>query len=394
MFYDFGSMKKITYLLAILIVSSLVSCEKKNAAPNTTTTTKTTTTDTLSGKIYTIAGNGTAGYSGDGGPATAAELWDPDGVAVDSAGNIYISDLYNERIRKVNAKGIISTIAGNGTRGYSGDGGPATAAEMYYPGGIAVDGSGNVFFVDFNNNCIRKINTSGIISTFAGYQGDPAFGGYSGDGGPATAAELSGPFGIAVDGSGNVYIADYSNDRIRKVNTSGIISTVAGTEPNSRYLGDGGPADSAQLYGIHGVDLDASGNIYLASSNANLIRKVNTSGIISTIAGDTNLVVTGNAGYSGDGGPATAAELQNPTDVVIDGSGNIYIADENNYRIRKINTSGIISTYAGNGTAGYSGDGGLGTAVKIGDVPSIAVDGFSNLYITDIDFNRIRVVYK
>ena len=189
-------MKKITYLLAILIVSSLVSCEKKNAAPNTTTTTKTTTTDTLSGKIYTIAGNGTAGYSGDGGPATAAELWDPDGVAVDSAGNIYISDLYNERIRKVNAKGIISTIAGNGTRGYSGDGGPATAAEMYYPGGIAVDGSGNVFFVDFNNNCIRKINTSGIISTFAGYQGDPAFGGYSGDGGPATAAELSGPFGI------------------------------------------------------------------------------------------------------------------------------------------------------------------------------------------------------
>jgi sugar lactone lactonase YvrE len=384
-------MIKLTYFLSVLVVTSLVSCEKKNATPSTTTT-KTTTTDTLSGKIFTYAGNGydsagRGGYSGDGGQATKAELYHPFGVAVDGLGNIYISDLGNFRVRKVNTQGIISTFAGNGSKGYSGDGGSAQTAELFGPFGIAVDSLGNVYIADNGNNNIRLVNTSGTISTFAGN----GIGGYSGDGGAAINAEINLPEGLAVDAAGNVYIADYGNACIRKVNTQGIISTIAGRGVNG--LGDGGPAIDAALLGPYGVATDGLRNIYVADYGNNRIRKIDTSGIISTVAGN-GFGAPYDGGYSGDGGPANAAELYNPTAVVLDKLGNIYIADAENSRIRMVNTNGIISTIAGTGVYGVAGDGGSATAAEIGNTQGIAIDGRSNLYITDAYFNRVRIIYK
>ncbi|NCX95569.1 MAG: hypothetical protein EBX41_04010, partial [Chitinophagia bacterium] len=297
--------------------------------------------------ITTIAGNGSGGYSGDGGAATAASLNEPKGVAVDASANVYIADCFNNRIRKVNTSGIISTIAGNGSAGYSGDGGAATAASLSLPKGVAVDASGNVYFPDQNNNRIRKVNTSGVISTIAG-NGSL---GYSGDGGAATAASLSGPYGVAVDASGNVYIADCFNNRIRKVNTSGVISTIAGngyhdSTGRGGYGGDGGAATAASLNYPIGVAVDASGNVYIADYNNKRIRKVNTSGIISTIAGN------GSPGYSGDGGAATAASFNYSEGVAVDASGNVYIADSYDNRIRKVTmcATPIIAPIAGANT--------------------------------------------
>ncbi len=251
--------------------------------------------------------------------------------------------------------------------------------------GLAIDVSGNLYIVDNGNNCIRKVSTNGIITTYAGKADPRGQGSYGGDGGPADSAQLSLPTGVAVDGLGNVYIADLGNVRVRKVNIQGIISTVAGG--GTKGLGDGGAADSAELT-PWGVALDASGNMYIADFYGNRIRKVNTNGIISTIAGDSD----GN--YSGDGGPATASALNNPTGVIIDATGNIYITDSGDFRIRKVNTNGIISTYAGDGISGYSGDGGLATTAKMGYIPALAIDGSGNVYITDTDFNRIRVIYS
>jgi len=335
-----------------------------------------------SGAISTIAGNGIRGYIGDGGPATAAQLSTPQGVAVDGSGNVYIADQANNKIRKVNTSGIISTIAGDGVLGHSGDGSPATAAELNAPQGVAVDGSGNVYIADMGNNVIRKVNTTGIISTFAGIWGDSGDGG---DGGPAVSAGLGYPAGVAVDGSGNVYIADFVNNKIRKVNTSGIISTIAGNGITG-YSGDGGSATVAELYTPQGVAVDGSGNVYIADQANNKIRKVNTSGIISTIAGN------GITGYSGDGTSATAAELNASHGVAVDGSGNVYIADYGNNRIRKVNTSSIISTIAGNGTYSHSGDGGPATVAELNTPNYVALDGAGNVYIADLANNKIRKV--
>ncbi len=331
--------------------------------------------------ITTIAGNGTPGYSGDGGPATAAELDKPICVAIDAGGNIYFSDYGNHRIRKVTPAGTISTIAGNGTSGYSGDGGAATAAKLSYPYGVAVDGSGNVYLADYSNNRIRKVTPSGTISTIAG-NGTASF---SGDGGAATAAELQLPTGVAIDGSGNLYVADWGNQRIRKVTPSGTISTLAGNGTGS-FSGDGGAATAAELYNPIGVAVDGSSNVYIADDGNQRIRKVTPSGSISTIAGN------GTAGYSGDGGAATAAELNYPVGVALDFSGNLYIADDANHTIRKVTPSGIISTIAGNGTAGYSGDGGAATAAELNYPYGAAVDGSGNLYIADDLNQRIRKV--
>ena len=379
-------MQKAGSLFILFLFISLVSCEKKDVAPNGVVKNPPVSQDTASGKIYTMAGNGTQGYSGDGGPAIAAEIGGSWAVSVDASDNVYFTD--NQCIRKINTSGIITTFAGNGTQGYSGDGGLATSAELYNPLGIAVDLSGNVYITDNSNNRIRKVNTSGIISTFAGN----GIAGYSGDGGPATAAKLSLPMGLALDGMGNLYIADCQNERIRMVNTKGIISTVAGGDTTG-HLGDGGPATSAELYNPNGVALDASGNVYIATYYDNRIRKVDANGIISTIAGN-GFGFPYDGGYAGDGGPATAAELNHPTDVVVDASGNVYFADADNGVIRMVNTSGIISTYAGNGNGTYSGDGGLAKAAGIGFSQGIALDASGNLYITELYFNRVRVVYK
>jgi len=334
-----------------------------------------------SGVISTLAGNGTAGYSGDGGAATSAELWAEDGVGVDSAGNVYIADTYNARIRKVTAGGSISTLAGNGTWGYTGDNGPATSAELNYPIAVAIDQSGNVYIADSGNNVVRKISTAGGISTVAGN----GTAGYSGDGGAATSAKLNSPESVAVDSSGNLYIADTNNQRIRKVTAAGGISTIAGTG-TAGYAGDGGNATSAELNGPRGIALDAANIIYIADTANYRVRKVTTAGVISTAAG------TGVNGFSGDGGQATSAQLASVNAIAVDTSSNIYINDGSNYRVRKVTTAGIISTVAGNGVAGYLGDGGPAIYAETTTAYGIAVDSSGTLYVADTGNSVIRKV--
>ena len=334
---------------------------------------------TPGGTISTYAGSGNFGFSGDGGPATAAELNFPRDVALDPAGNLYIADSGNSRIRKVSPGGTISTYAGSGSRGFSGDGGPAAAAQLNNPVGMALDPAGNLYIADITNNRIRKVTSGGTISTYAG---SGSFG-FSGDGGPATDAQLSVPVGVALDPAGNLYIADHDNGRIRKVTSGGTISTYAGS--GSRGLsGDGGPATAAQLYSPHGVALDTAGNLYIADSNR--IRKVTPGGTISTYAG------TGTGPFSGDGGPATAAQLSSPAGVALDLTGNLYIADDGNYRIRKVTPGGTISTYAGGGSSNFSGDGGPATAAQLNVPVGVALDPAGNLYIADQGNSRIRKV--
>jgi len=338
------------------------------------------------GDIDTVAGYGTAGHSGDNGLATAADLNGPHNVAIDAAGNIYIADMWNNRIREVMAStGIITTVAGNGTPGYSGDGGVATSAELYYPSGVAIDSAGNIYIADAMNNRIRKVTVStGDISTVAGNGSE----GYSGDGGPATSAEMNTPYEVALDASGNIYISDSNNYRVREVAVStGIITTVAGTGIGS-YSGDGGPATNANITQPMGLVLDAAGNIYFVDWGNARVRKVTASTRdITTVAGN------GSEGYSGDGGPATAAQLYDPYGVAVDAAGNIYIADSMNNRIRKVAAStGEISTVAGNGTAGYSGDGGAATSAELEYPYGVAVDTANNIYIADDGNNRIRAV--
>jgi len=259
----------------------------------------------LDGVLTIVAGNGLQGYSGDGGPATSASLCQPAAVAVDSAGNLYIADTENNRIRKVSG-GTITTVAGNGAYGFSGDGGPATSASLNYPPGVVVDSVGNLYIADSGNNRIRKVS-GGTITTVAGDGVDR----FSGDGGPATSASLSKPYGVASDSAGNLYIADSGNNRIRKV-SDGMITTVAF-----------GPATSASLYAPYGVAVDPVGNLYIADSGNNRIRKV-SGGTITTVAGN------GAYSFSGDGGPATNASLSHPQEVALDSAGNLYIADLGN----------------------------------------------------------------
>jgi len=331
------------------------------------------------GVITTVVGDGVEGYSGDGGPATSAELG-PIGVAIDAAGNIYIADT-NNLIRKVDTSGIITTVAGNGSYSFSGDGGPATSAALGNPTGVAVDASGNLYIADTQNDRVRKVDNSGIITTVAGNGNYASI--YTGDGGPATSAMIY-PKGVAVDASGNLYIAETTDNRILKVDKSGIITTVAGYSSTVGYGGDGGPATRAMLNYPLGVAVDTFGNLYIADTGNNCVRKVDTYGIITTVAGYWA------KGYSGDHGPATHAMLNYPTSVAVDASGNLYIADLKNYRVRKVDTSGTITTVAGNGIPNYSGDGGPAVYAELGYPYGVAVDTFGNLYI--IDTNAIRKV--
>jgi trimeric autotransporter adhesin len=331
-------------------------------------------------RIINIAGNGNYGYSGDTGAAISAELRSAHGIAIDSSGNMYIADTLNHCIRKVTVGGVISTIAGTGTLGYSGDTGAAISARLRYPYGVAVDSSGNVYIADTGNHRIRKV-TGGVISTIVG----TGTLGYSGDTGAAISAQLYSPYGIAVDSSGNMYIADSGNHRIRKV-TGGVISTIAGTG-TAGYSGDTGAAISARLNLPYGVAVDSSGNVYIADSENHCIRKVTVGGVISTIAG------TGSLGYSGDTGLATSARLNIPYSTAVDSSGNVYIADSGNHRIRKV-TGGVISTIAGTGVAGSAyGDGDLARYAELNYPENVAVDSSGNVYIADINNHRIRKLY-
>jgi uncharacterized protein (TIGR03437 family) len=335
--------------------------------------------------ILTVAGNGRAGFGGDGGTATAASLSGPSAVAIDTSGNLYIADSGNSRLRKVAPGGSITTIAGNGNGRSSGDGGPATDASVFPLSGVAVDTSGNLYITDSLDNRIRKISPSGTITTIAG-NGSAGFGyGGSGDNGPATTASLYSPLGVAVDTLGNLYIADTIDHRIRKVSPGGIITTIAGNGfmgfgGGGGFGGDGGPATAARLYLPEGAAVDTLGNLYIADSFNQRIRMVSSGGTITTIAGN------GRVGFGGDGGPATAAQLSNPNGVAVDTSGNLYIADSGNGRIRKVSRSGVITTVAG---GGRGGDGGPATAAQISP-RGIAIDTLNNLYIADSSTSGVR----
>jgi sugar lactone lactonase YvrE len=330
---------------------------------------------TYAGNGYGL-GSGYGGYSGDSGYAVAAELNNPVGVAVDRIGNVYIADRDNNRIRKVDPSGIITTFAGNGDIGFSGDGGPAKYAQINTPEGLFTDSIGNLYISDAGNSRIRKVNTSGIITTIAG---NGTYG-YSGDGGPADSAELRAPAGIALDRSGNLYIADFPSMVVRKVNSSGVITTFAGTGTYG-FSGDGGAATSAELYGPTSVVVDRTGNVYIADDNNYRVRIVNNSGIIATFAG---------GGTGGDGGLANDAWLLGAAGLAIDSTGNIYIAGGD--RIRVVNSLGIIYTYAGNGIQGYSGDGGVPDSAELHGAQSVAVDSIGNVFIADVGNQRIRRV--
>ena len=333
---------------------------------------------TGSPKISTVAGNGTGGYSGDGGPATSAELHQPYAVAVDSSNNLYIADGVNCVIRMVTPSGTITTVAGDYTKAgsYSGDGASATSAGLYNPVGVAVDPSGNIYISDSGNQIIREVTkTTGTISTVAsGSVGTPA-------------ANLSDPYGIAVNSGGDLFIADLGNSRILKY-SSGTVSMVAGYNNSAGYTGDGGAATSARLNAPDAVAVDSVGNIYIADGLNFVIRKVDLSGNISTVAGN------GLNGYSGDGGPATAAEIEQPWGVAVDSSGNLYISEINSV-VRKVDMlSGIISTVAGNVHlgSGYGGDGNVATAAMLDEPWGLAIDNSGNLLVADFVNNRIRKV--
>lgn len=331
--------------------------------------------------IVNVAGTGSGGFSGDGAAATAAQLNTPGGIALDIAGNLYIADGGNNRVRKVTPAGVISTIAGKGTAGFSGDGSAATAAELKRPTHVAVDASGNVYITDADNARIRKVSASGTISTYAG-NGSL---GFAGDGGPATDGKLYQPAAITLDAAGNLYIADGFNQRIRKVTAAGVLGTVAG-KGTYGFSGDGGAALLAEFNGTQGVAIDATGNIFVGDKTNNRIRKVNTSGTISTYAGKDT------AGYSGDGGAATVAKLKTPTSVRTGKSGEIYFVDFGNNLIRKVDAAGIISTIAGTGAVGTTGDDGPATAATFTWPTDIALDTAGNLYIADQGNHRIRKI--
>ncbi|MEI6817336.1 MAG: T9SS type A sorting domain-containing protein [Bacteroidota bacterium] len=336
--------------------------------------------------ITTIAGTGIAGYNGDNILATTAKLNGPGGIAIDKFGNVFIPDGLNNRIRKIDhTTGFISTVAGIGTAGYSGDSGLATLAELHDPTGVAVDDSGNIFIADENNNVIRKVFAStGKIFTYAG-TGNGTFGG---ENGPAISADLSVPSNVCLDKMGNLFICDFGNFRIRKVDkTTGIINTVAGNG-TSNFNGDGILATNAELNFPYGVSVDTLGNIFIADNNNYRVRKLDvTTGLISTVAGN------GMAGFFGDNGQATSAKLMEPIGICLDMHRNIFIADYDNCRIRKVDfTTGIINTIAGNGTCGFFGDLGLATAAEINKPISIAVDSTGDIFISDLANNRIRKI--
>ncbi|MGC9967116.1 MAG: PKD domain-containing protein, partial [Syntrophobacteraceae bacterium] len=333
----------------------------------------------IPGSITTKAGNGGIfGYSGDGGPAVQTALNYPNGIAVAPDGGIYIADSGNNRIRRVGPDGIITTVAGNGSYGYSGDGGPATQAQIYVPVGVAVAPDGSIYIADSGNNRIRRVGSEGIITTVAGN----GTRGYGGDGGPATQAQIT-SCGVAVAPDGSIYIADSNNNRIRRVGPDGIITTLAGNGTRG-YGGDGGPGNQAALNYPSAVAVAPDGSIYIADESNYRIRRVGSDGIITTVAGN------GTYGCTGDGGTSAQAEMSFAPGVAVASDGSIYIADESNYRIRRVGPDGIITTVAGNGTFGYSGDGGPSTQARLSYPSKIAVAPDGSIYV--VDYNRVRAI--
>ncbi len=377
----------------------------------------------LSGVITLLAGTGTAGFSGDGGPATKASLNLPYGLAVDADGNIYVADLGNNRVRRVAPDGTIVTVAGSGQSGSAADSAGATGTELLEPRNVAVDAAGNLYISEFAGHRVRKVTRSGQIATVAG----TGTAGFNGDGGPANAAQLAYPAGLAIDGHGTLYVADSQNQRIRQVLSSGAISTLLGGTPATAlftptaiaadasgaiyvadysnivraytpggawinfagtgglgFAGDGGPAVSATLAAAHDLAVDTRGRLYLADGAR--IRRVGADGIIQTIAGDQNLYAIG------DGGDATAAPLYRPSAVALDNSGNLYVAETGAQRIRRVSASGQITTLAGTGVAGTAGDGGPAISAQLNSPAAVTVDAFGNVIVADANNHRVRQI--
>lgn len=324
--------------------------------------------------MATVAGTGVRGFTGDGGPALAAELSRPSGIAADGSGSIFIIDA--RRVRRIARDGTITTFAGTGNPGFAGDGGAATRADLNFftwsgsavAQALALDRDGNLFLGDLDNHRVRRVAAlSGVIETVAGDGREAS----DGDGGPAPAAALSAPSGLAVAPSGDLFIADGASGTVRKVDSQRRISTVA--------IG---------LQGPHGLALDTEGNLYVAESSAHRVRRIATDGSIAVVAG------SGRAGFGGDGGPATAASLNLPTAIATDGRGNLYIADSDNHRIRRVDATGIISTYAGTGTAGFNGDAIFPTNARLNSPLGVATDSTGNVYVVDTGNNRVRKISR
>ncbi len=340
----------------------------------------------MTGTIYAFGGTaGTVGYTGDGGPATAATFNQPDGITADSAGNVFFCDRLSKVVRRITTAGIISTVAGHDDSLFCGDGGPALQAELDSPMASAYDAAGNLYIADYGNNCVRMVSPSGAITTFAG---DALAGpGYSGDGGPATAAKLNHPKAVATDAAGNVYIADAGNSALRVVHTSGNISLFAGTPTVAGYSGDGGSALSAKLSDPAGLIVDTAGNVYVSDAGNSALRVIHTSGNIGAVAGN------GSPGSGGDGGSAASAQLVYPMGLAFDAVGNLYIADSGAARVRVIHTSGNIATFAGTGTRGFSGDGTAASSAELTAPMGVVVDDTGNVHISDGGNARIRIVH-
>ena len=328
-------------------------------------------------RIDTVAGTGEPGHGGDGGRAVEARLSFPSGMAVDNAGNVYISDYFSQRVRRVDTTGTITTIAGTGEPGYGGDDGPAVEAQLSFPSGVAVDHAGNLYVTDTGNHRIRRIDTTGTITTIAGTGGR----GYDWDG-PAVEAHLADPKGVAVDAFGNLYFAGFFNFGIRRVDAAGNMSRVA--ESEEPYDPD---EEARRRSRDRGIAVDHAGNVYIANIDNSYIRRVDVTGTMSVIAGTPR-----EPGYGGDGGPAVEAQLSYPADVAVDHTGNLYIADTGNHRIRRIDTTGTITTIAGTGEPGYGGDGGPAVEAPLASPFALTLDSSGKLYVADLGNYRIRVL--
>ncbi len=337
-------------------------------------------------EIGSPVGTGTPGAAGDGGPAARAQLNQPFDVALDAGGHLFLSDTFNHRIRRVDAAtGVITTVAGSGTKGFGGDGGPATEAQLDEPYGVAVDTDGTLYFADRLNRRVRRVDgRTGVITTVAGDGSKTT----SGDGGPGTRAGLVEPNGVALDGHGRLFIADVAAHRIRVVDlATGTIQTFAGTG-QARHDGDGGPAARAAIHGARAVEVGPDGTVYILEREGNRLRAVDPgTGVITTIAG------TGAKGSGGDGGPATEATFQGPKELAVDGRGNLYVVDTENHAIRRIDAAtGRVMTVAGDGHQGGTGDGGPATAARLDRPHGVAIGADGAVWIGDTGNHRIRRV--